>query len=424
MDANRSLALCYPPFATLLDPPERDSQPENRPRGLNPHRWPRFTDLSRHQDRHNPPIPAAYYEQFTWDDPDFPLLKWQDPHWSTAKAAAMEAGDPDVLSVNFRHSGWLHNRGLVAASICRTGQSFSRRRNFANCGSDAYVLRSLEQPDVYRLAGSACHDRFCLPCALERSRAISLNVLELTEGRQTRFLTLTLKASNEPLTVQLDKLYNSFQALRRRKFWKDRVYGGIAFLEITWSHQHQTWHPHFHLLIEGHYLAQQKLKTLWYNITGDSFVVDIRFVRDLRTAARYVTKYASKPFNNTFLNRPAQLDEALLAFKGRKLLLTFGTWRGVTLIKTPSEGSWEHVAPLNNVITDAAHGDPEARAILKALTDTDLQPLFDRVPPGTPPARPPPMPLDQLTFFDAWQQDGTYIWTGKNELNPRCPTPL
>lgn len=385
---NRPLRVGHvPPLAEsaarpyLLDPPETDSQRDHLPPGadLIAH----FPHLDDHPDYHE-------------------------------RSATDHATDPHTLSVTFRHSGWLRNRGLIAASLYRTEQPSSRRRNFANCGSDTYVLRSTEYPDVYRLAGSACHDRFCLPCAQERSRAIALNVLELTEGRQTRFLTLTLKASSNPLSTQLDKLYASFQALRRRKLWKQKVSGGVAFLEVTWSEAHETWHPHFHILIEGSYLPHQQLKKLWYAITGDSFVVDIRFVRDLRTAAQYVTKYASKPFNNTFLNRAYLLDEILLALKGRKLLLTFGAWRGITLIQTPSEGAWEHVAPLETIITNAANGDQNAELILRNLTDADLRPLYARAPPQPKPEQKHGPQMSQLTFFGAWQADGTYTYPGKH----------
>lgn len=326
---------------------------------------------------------------------------------------------PHFLSISFRHSGWDHNRLLVYRALTRTDQPQSRQRNFANCGSDAYVLRSTENPNVYRLAGSACHDRFCLPCQQERSQTIARNVLDLVAKKRIRFLTLTLKASTDPLESQLHNLYSAFQALRRRKLWTDKVTGGVAFLEVTWSDTHNTWHPHFHVLIEGNYLPQQQLKTAWYAITGDSFVVDIRSVRDLRTAARYVTKYASKPFNNTFLNRQNQLDEIILALKGRKLLVAFGSWKSITLTDTPSEGSWEHVAPLETIIVNAAHGDSEANTILRNLTDKDLTPLFARAPPLAPvsPAKRPD--ISQLTFFAAWQADGTCIYPNQKLENNR-----
>lgn len=385
----------------LLDPPETDSQ-RNRPLpgGDLPDSHPDPDLLLDREHVNSDPLyqPGVALTiaavKHALADRDTPIVK------------------PHRLSVDFRHSGWMHNRLLVYRALHRTDQPVSRKSAFAHCGAEAYVLQSVENPGVFRIAGSSCHDRFCLPCARERSQAIALNVLELTANRHLRFLTLTLKASDEPLAAQLDKLYNAFQHLRRRKIWNQKVKGGVAFLEVTWSEATATWHPHFHILIEGTYLPQQVIKKLWYAITGDSFVVDIRAVRDLRTAAQYVTKYASKPFNNTFLNRESLLDEAIVTFKGRKLLLTFGTWRGITLVETPSEGAWDHVAPLETIITQAAHGDADARAIMTALTDADLGRLYRRAPPEPPPTVKPEPPVSQLTFFAVWTANDHFIYPG------------
>lgn len=371
----RAVPEIPPPFTTSVHPPERES----------PH------DQNVHGGDPPPPHPTCAV----------------GPDWFV-HSAVQHIQEPFALSTDFRHSGWKHNRKLIAASLCRTEQSFSRRTNFSNCGSDAYILRSLDNPDLYRLAGSACHDRFCLPCAQERSQAISLNVIELTVSKTLRFLTLTLKATRAPLSEQLDRLYDSLKALRRRKLWKQKVTGGVGFLEITWSDQNNTWHPHFHILLEGSYLPYQQIRKLWYEITGDSYVIDIRLIRDQRIAARYVSKYAAKPFNDTYINRPAQLDEAILAFKGRKLLFTFGTWRGITLIATPSEGAWEYVASLETILVKAAHGDPDAQALLAKITDQNLIPIFARAPPVPPEPPIAPTPLHQLTFFDGFRVD----WQG------------
>ncbi|GAF79661.1 unnamed protein product, partial [marine sediment metagenome] len=234
--------------------------------------------------------------------------------------------DPYFLSTTFRHSGWVRSRRLVVEALCRTRQPESRKREFTNCGNHAYVLRSIDDPSVFRIAGSSCHDRFCLPCANERAHAIALNVSDHLRERQCRFLTLTLRSADEPLAELLDKLYRSFQALRRRAVWRKRVTGGVAFLEVKYNAAKDRWHPHFHMLLEGRYLPDTDIRRLWYQITGDSRIIFIKMVTSQLHATRYVTKYASKPFNNTFLARPNKLDEAVVAMKGRKLALTFGKW--------------------------------------------------------------------------------------------------
>lgn len=311
-------------------------------------------------------------------------------------------------AVLFRHSGWTRNRSLIAIALHRTRQTLSRRTLFQDCGSQAWVLKSIEPPIEYRIAGSSCRDRFCVPCATERSCVITGNVLDLIRGRQIRFLTITIKTTNEPLATSLDKLYDSFQRLRRRKLWLNGVDGGVAFLENKWSDTGNRWHPHLHCLIEGRYIDKSQLQRAWLEITGDSWIVDIRRPPNNEGVTRYVTKYAGKPFNNTFLNRPRLLDEAILAMAGRKLALTFGRWRGMLLTATPDLGCWEPIASLQSVLDRAAHGNADCNRILRYLTNRDLADIFARSPPPDPQPEQKPNPPVQLDWFAVWQHDGTF----------------
>lgn len=308
----------------------------------------------------------------------------------------------------FRHSGWEPDRQRVAASLARTDQPDSRRNAFHDCGSTAYVLRSLEDPSHYRLAGSACHDRFCIPCAHERSRVIAANVIEAIGNREIRFVTITIKSESMTLRNSLQKLYSCFSALRRRAIWHRSVFGGIAFLELTYNRDLKRWHPHLHCLVDGTWIDGKALRSAWYAITGDSFIIDIRRPANNKTVASYVAKYASKPFNTTFLRDPDLLDEAVIALKGRKLCLSFGRWRGLQLTATTDSGNWEHVASLQYVLSAAAGGNEACKAILASLTDRDLTNILSRAPP-LPPTRPsPPRHHDQLTWFGTWDHDGTF----------------
>lgn len=319
-----------------------------------------------------------------------------------------EIREPSSLSISFRHSGWIPTRRRIAAALYRTQQSFARTESFASCGRHAYVLRNTDDPNTYRIAGSACHDRFCLPCATERSCIMAANVHELVQSKQIRFLTLTIKTDELNLFQSLNKLYTSFQALRRRSLWLDAVTGGVAFLELVYNHDRRRWHPHFHCLIEGTWLDQALLKTAWNQITGDSFIVDIRRPANNDTVCRYVTKYASKPFNNTFVAHGRLLDEAIVQLKGRKLAVTFGSWRGKLLTVNDTTGSWEHVAPLADLIQKAANGDDICKDILSRLTDADLTTLYSRAPPPQNTTRTPPPHEIQLDWMGTWAADGTF----------------
>ncbi|HSR54545.1 MAG TPA: protein rep [Acidobacteriota bacterium] len=234
--------------------------------------------------------------------------------------------------------------------------------SFISCGGDAWVERRVDAPDHFRIRATYCRDRWCKPCQSERSRHIAAVLLELIEPRATRMITLTLRHRDNGLKTQLDWLYRCFARLRRSKLWKTTQRGGAAFLECTWNPATETWHPHLHVLAVGSYIPQQALSKKWLSITGDSNVVDVRWIRTPTHAARYVTKYVTKNVSATVFRTPRALEEAIVAMKGRRAALTFGSWRGVPLRRTEPDGEWERVESLSEFFARLDRGDEDAIA--------------------------------------------------------------
>lgn len=289
------------------------------------------------------------------------------------------------LAETFRHSGWRRNRRLVYEALRRTMQTIGRITSFCDCGYTAFVYRSVDPPHVYRLAGSSCHDKFCTPCARDRSHTIAANVLAHLDGKSVRFATLTIKHNAETLGRQLDRLYEAFRKLRASRVWKRHVVGGAAFLEIKWIEASQSWHPHLHTIIEGRYFARQALSAAWLKATGDSMVTDIRAIKDAAKIASYVTKYASKTVNDTFINRPDCLDAAIIALRGRRLCLTFGTWRGLKLTECPSDRDWEALGSFHEVCLRAISGDSECAFAIEQVCGSKAAAILDAVHAAIPP---------------------------------------
>ena len=293
--------------------------------------------------------------------------------------------DSETLSEVFRHSGWRTTRNKIWKAMIRTSQSIARRSAFRECGSRSYVLMSRDLPTQYRLAGSTCHDRFCIPCANSRSRTIALNVVNNLDKKQVRFVTLTLRSRDEPLAMLMDKLAKCFADLRRRKTWKHHVTGGVAFTEVKWSERGARWHPHLHMLVAGKFFELKRLKREWLHVTGDSDQVDVKMVTSHDAATKYVTKYASKPCINTFAHSERLLDEAVVAVKGRRLAVTFGTWRGVMLTPKPDEDAWINLGSFEACLTGAAKGETEALEAIQSLLPRAWQAYIDAVPRPPPP---------------------------------------
>lgn len=291
-------------------------------------------------------------------------------------------GTPAALALDqsFRHSGWATARWATDESLRRVSPSFERILQFEGCGEHAWVERSDDSPTTYRVRCNRCHDRWCLPCGQERSRVIAHNVRAHLDARRARFITLTLRSDREPLQYLLDHLYASFTRLRRTKLWRNTQTGGVAFCEVKWSPRTERWHPHLHILTEGKYIAKEALSKAWHKATGDSFIIDVRKVSSADRAIAYVTKYASKPHDASIWREPRRLDEAILAMRGRRLCLTYGTWRGVKLTEVPESGEWTPIAPLATLIGQARSGDTSATQILSRLPGTVL-PTESRAPP-------------------------------------------
>jgi hypothetical protein len=149
--------------------------------------------------------------------------------------------------------------------------------------------------------------------------------------------------------------------------------GGAAFLEVKIAKDGRTWHPHIHIIAEGGFLNQSRLSDKWKEITGDSWIVDVRYVRDRGEVIRYVAKYASKPLDATLFRSKEHLKEAMVALKGRRLCLTFGNWRGLELEKRPEDdGNWKKVCTLDNLRRAVDRGEEWARGLWRNLTGEDV----------------------------------------------------
>lgn len=282
----------------------------------------------------------------------------------------------EMHAVRFRHSGWWPIRRRIFDALVRTGQARSRCMSFGSCGAGSWIQQSAEDPTRFRLRCSHCHDRLCTPCANARSVNLSQALLHQMADRPMTFITLTLCGKGERLTDLIDRLYKHFRALRLHPLWADAVQGGAAFLEVKWSDKAQRWHPHLHVICESKFIDQGELSAVWRGITRDSFIVDIRKVRDSDVSARYVTKYASKPLNSSFGNTPKLLDEAVLALKGRRLCLCFGTWYGTPLDALEDTeladdlvdlGQWNNIASLEETLAAATAGNAAAIELLRAI---------------------------------------------------------
>lgn len=309
------------------------------------------------------PVPSPWSRPLTSLDAQETKSPGREPKQPRAVTAEELSSDQA-----FRHSGWRPLRDRVKQIFRTLHVENSRRVLFECCGDRAWVLRSSSGEESFKLATNRCRDRFCLPCQRERSQVVAGNLIGKLKKANCRFITLTLKDSPSNLTDSLTRLYWCWARLRRTKHWKQTQQGGAACLEIKYSTNRQGWHPHLHIVSEGSFLHQAELSKLWLSITGDSFVVDIRVIRDATKAARYITKYMAKGVSRSALADPQRAEEAITAMKGRRLLTTYGTWRTLRLTDCKSGEDWECIGSLQDFRERYARGEPFAVRVLNELS--------------------------------------------------------
>lgn len=227
-------------------------------------------------------------------------------------------------------------------------------------------MRNIET-GIVRVASKSCHLRHCPLCTKTRVLTIKNNVTDwLKSAQYPKMITFTLKHSDKPLSDQIDKLYDSFKALRRLSIIKNKCYGGVWFFQIKKSENDGLFHPHIHCLVAGAYIPQSKLAQKWFHITGDSKVVDIRIVKDPATCARHVSRYAAKPCSL----KPLTLDECITvadALENRRLCGTWGICRKLKLTSPPEidKSNWENIGSWG-LVYDTQSWSDNAKDILRA----------------------------------------------------------
>jgi hypothetical protein len=231
--------------------------------------------------------------------------------------------------VAHRHHEGPRRRTIYALWASPDDQLRKRARRLAACCCCPTFRTSLSTPIGVSLA--RCRDRLCPLCSRRRGHQATAKVLCIARSFDApRLITLTLKATADSLKERLFHLFQRFGLLRTKAGWSSRVKGGVWTLEITRHPQLGHWHAHLHIIADGAFFPQPVLKELWHQVTGDSYIVDVRAIHDRSEAARYVAGYLGKPID--VAGWPAEaIQEFATATHGRRLMQPFGSARKVDL---------------------------------------------------------------------------------------------
>jgi hypothetical protein len=189
---------------------------------------------------------------------------------------------------------------------------------------------------------SFCKQHLICPlCAIRRgAKSLRLyldrwqHVQHVQQGLHLYMVTLTVKNGGE-LVERFTHLRDSVQVLMKRRHRvrqpseTHKALGGVMSFEVT--NKGNGWHPHVHMVWAcWEAPVQERLQEEWHQITGDSYIVDVRpFSSEQDPAEGFVEvfKYAMK-FSDLSVEDNWQ---AAVALRGRRLLSGFGCFRGVVV---------------------------------------------------------------------------------------------
>ena len=213
------------------------------------------------------------------------------------------------------------------------------------CG-DYLVFRHYFTIDKVKLHGaSLCRKHLLCPlCAIRRGSKFLAAYLQRWDV--IRAQNPSLKAFLVTLTVKDgDDLKERFTHLQKsqRELWMrksrgrgsvlDGVVGAVWSYEVKRGKNSGSWHPHLHMIALAENIPDQaQLSEEWHNITGDSFIVDVREISaatDEETASgfaevfKYAVKFSDQP--------PADTVHAWVTLASKRLLASSGAFRGVVV---------------------------------------------------------------------------------------------
>ena len=225
--------------------------------------------------------------------------------------------------------------------------------------------------DKVRLANmKTCKKHLMCPlCAIRRgSKALQayLDRFELitAENPNLKPYLLTLTVTNgEDLAERFEHLQKSFKKYMKRKRTADslgrgycelnKVHGAVFTYEFT--HKENGWHPHIHMVCmcdpndlpdfpqftkDGNLKKESKLAQEWLDITGDSYIVDIRSIEgDPVEGFIEVFKYALKFSDLT----PEDNYHAYRTLRGKRLQGSFGLFWGVKVPEKMTDDLFEEL---------------------------------------------------------------------------------
>lgn len=167
----------------------------------------------------------------------------------------------------------------------------------------------------------SCGDRTCPKCRKKWFGYHFKTLLDcISEWKAVYFLTLTVRNIPDQSFGRHDvKAIRDWFGTFRRRF--KSILGGFYVVQAT--NRGKGWHLHLHVLYDGVFMPKNIIADAWTEISGGSYIVDIKLVQSPKTAVRYLLS----DFLQSPRIRPEDFADFNGVFKGSRLVQPFGKYR-------------------------------------------------------------------------------------------------
>ena len=191
-----------------------------------------------------------------------------------------------------------------------------------------------------KITGNYCNNRWCSVCNRIRTAKLIIGYKKpLEELEDKHLVTLTLpncKAENLRETIDFmqetcKKIQEIFKN-RKKRGTRDWQLVGIRKLECTYNYKTDTYHPHYHLLVQGEVAANELVKEWLKKVPSAT-----QQAQDVRRAEpdaevelfKYFTKIVTK-VDKTFKTLVKPLDVIFTAMRGLRVFQPIGLKKDVS----------------------------------------------------------------------------------------------
>jgi hypothetical protein len=184
-----------------------------------------------------------------------------------------------------------------------------------------------------KITSRFCNTRICNVCnRIRTAKMMNGYISQMANFKNIEFITLTIpNCKSFELKDKIEEMYSVFVKIKGVYKKKGIKINGLRKLEITYNSITDTYHPHFHLLVEGYYGKQIVDDWLFRfpkaNIKGQDY-------RDAdQNSLNEIFKYSTKVLTNNhkggFIVFAHAINTIMRVMYGKRSIQTFGSIRKV-----------------------------------------------------------------------------------------------